>query len=366
MITAELDSQLRALEARNAATASELRLARDREKALREQVAELERERDAWANATYSATPDDLSDSVADSVVESVELRARVRAAEEDNERLRACLERARTMLVDKYGHNKTRFPVPDIDEALVSAEPPKGEPAPAQAPRVPRCTKERPCSGVHLGEGPTGEHVWCPHAEAAPQAEEPTPDRRVATINSDDSDVASVAAALADARYAGGLSKRYYLAADGALERLAARLVAAQPPSPPRDERLQDGWSIEERGNARYLHSPGQADAVAWVADGELVVYIWQSLPTAVLRALLGMPPAIDEAAVRASEREAIAAYCRVRATSKLVNRDKAAESGRDTVVLCRESDAETLFDLANCIESGAYRQPAQGTEEV
>jgi hypothetical protein len=55
----------------------------------------------------------------------------------------------------------------------------------------------------------------------AAPRSEEPTRDEGP-TINSADPDVANVAAALADAACAGGLSGNYYRAADYALRRLA------------------------------------------------------------------------------------------------------------------------------------------------
>lgn len=48
---AELESQVRRLEARNASTADELRVSRDREKALREQVERLADECDAWSDA---------------------------------------------------------------------------------------------------------------------------------------------------------------------------------------------------------------------------------------------------------------------------------------------------------------------------
>ena len=44
-------------------------------------------------------------------------------------------------------------------------------------------------------------------------------------TINSNNPDVGQVAAALADACHAGGLSDEYYRKADDALARLAARL---------------------------------------------------------------------------------------------------------------------------------------------
>ena len=47
--------------------------------------------------------------------------------------------------------------------------------------------------------------------------------------LSSDDDDAGQVAAALADAAHAGGLSDAYYRKADDALRRLYARLVEAE-----------------------------------------------------------------------------------------------------------------------------------------
>lgn len=60
------------------------------------------------------------------------------------------------------------------------------------------------------------------------------------ATINMNDADVAQVAAALADARHAGGLSGDYYRKADDALKRLAGRVLprAGDPDAANRDEK--------------------------------------------------------------------------------------------------------------------------------
>lgn len=50
-----------------------------------------------------------------------------------------------------------------------------------------------------------------------------------MSTINHDNEDVVQVAAALADAAHAGGLSDAYYRKADDALARLAARIVGLE-----------------------------------------------------------------------------------------------------------------------------------------
>lgn len=48
----------------------------------------------------------------------------------------------------------------------------------------------------------------------------------KAGTVNSADPDVASLGAALADARCSGALSEGYYRSADDTLDRLAARLA--------------------------------------------------------------------------------------------------------------------------------------------
>lgn len=60
-------------------------------------------------------------------------------------------------------------------------------------------------------------------------------------TVNSDDDDVGQVAAALADACLAGGLSDGYYRVADEALKRIAVRLPSGDNDRQPELDRLPD-----------------------------------------------------------------------------------------------------------------------------
>jgi hypothetical protein len=73
---------------------------------------------------------------------------------------------------------------------------------------------------------------TWWPLSSGAAE-NQPQPACPPDPVNSDDRDVADVAAALADARLAKGLSAPYYHSAIAALQRLASRCLVRRDPAP-------------------------------------------------------------------------------------------------------------------------------------
>jgi hypothetical protein len=144
---------------------------------------------------------------------------------------------------------------------------------------------------------------TWWPLSSGAAE-NQPQPACPPDPVNSDDRDVADVAAALADARLAKGLSAPYYHSAIAALQRLASRCLVRRDPAPEapraqslvgRIDEISRRESMRERELPRYDYSADEiraAGAILGTIAPEIMAGGHERMRAARRAALLSSDP--------------------------------------------------------------------------